>query len=78
MLSIKSALAKPFAKQVKKSILKWANNPIETQNNVFQNLIKEAVNTEFGKDHDFYNIKTHEDFSKKVPIRDYEDRNNFV
>jgi len=78
MLSIKSALAKPFAKQVKKSILKWANNPIETQNNVFQNLIKEAVNTEFGKDHDFYNIKTHEDFSKKVPIRDYEDLKPYI
>jgi len=78
MLSIKSALAKPFAKQIKKSILKWANNPIETQNNVFQYLIKEAVNTEFGKDHEFYSIKTYEDFSKKVPIRDYEDLKPYI
>ena len=78
MLSLKSALAKPFAKQVKKSIFKWANNPIDTQKKVFQNLIKEAVNTEFGKDHDFNNIKTHEDFVKNVPIRDYEDLKPYI
>ena len=39
MFSLKSALAKPFAKTVKKSVLKWANNPIETQEKVFQHLI---------------------------------------
>ena len=72
MFSLKSALAKPFAKTVKKSVLKWANNPIETQEKVFQHLISEAVNTQFGKDHDFISINTHEDFVKRVPVRDYE------
>ena len=38
MLSLKSVLAKPFAKKVKRSILKWANKPIETQEKVFQDL----------------------------------------
>ena len=72
MLSIKSALALPFAKQIKKSILRWANDPIETQKSVFQNLISEATNTKFGEDHDFININTYDDFVKHVPIRDYE------
>ena len=36
MFSIKSALAKPFAKRVSKQIAKWANNPIVTQERVFQ------------------------------------------
>src|SRR5690606_34663079 len=72
MFSLKSALAKPFAKTVRKSVLKWANNPVETQEKVFQYLISEAVQTQFGIDHDFISINTHDDFIKRVPVRDYE------
>ena len=72
MLSLKSALAKPFAKRIYKKVQKWANNPIETQNKVFQNLISEATSTQFGQDHDFVSINNHEDFVKRVPVRDYE------
>ena len=78
MFSLKSALAKPFAKKVKKSVLKWANNPVETQENVFQHLISEATQTQFGKEHDFISINTHEDFVKRVPVRDYEDLKVYV
>ena len=72
MLSLKSALAKPFAKRIYKKVQKWANNPIETQNKVFQDLISEATSTQFGQDHDFVSINNHEDFVKRVPVRDYE------
>lgn len=78
MLSIKSALAKPFAKMVRKSVMKWVNNPIETQEKVFQKLIKDASNTQFGVDHKFKDIFTHADFVKQVPIRDYEDLKPYV
>ncbi|WNH08627.1 GH3 auxin-responsive promoter family protein [Thalassobellus suaedae] len=72
MMSLKSALAKPFAKRVYKKIQKWANNPVETQQNVFEDLIANAAGTEFGKDHDFISINNYEDFVKRVPVRDYE------
>lgn len=72
MLSIKSALAKPFAKRIYKKVQKWANNPIEAQNKVFQELISVATSTQFGKDHDFISINHHKDFVKRVPVRDYE------
>jgi phenylacetate-coenzyme A ligase PaaK-like adenylate-forming protein len=72
MKSIKALLAKPFAKRIQKKVAKWANNPLETQEKVFQKLIKDAAETAFGKDHDFKNIHTHADFVKRVPIRDYE------
>ncbi|RAJ24354.1 GH3 auxin-responsive promoter [Gelidibacter algens] len=78
MFSIKSALAKPFAFFIKRSVLKWANNPIETQDAVFKNLIDEARDTSFGKDHEFSNIKSHSDFITQVPIRDYEDLKPYV
>lgn len=72
MLSIKPTLAKLFAKNVRKSILRWSNKPIETQEKVFHKLIQEAAETQFGKDHDFASIKTHKDFIDRVPVRDYE------
>lgn len=78
MISIKSALAKPFAKRVHYNIQKWAKKPFETQEKVFQNLISEAVSTQFGKDHDFISINSYEDFVKRVPIRDYEDLKPYV
>ena len=72
MLSLKSALAKPFAKCVYNSIQKWANNPIETQHKVFKNLIREATSTAFGQDHNFISIDSYKEFVKRVPVRDYE------
>ena len=71
-MSLKSFLAKPFAAKIHKKVQKWANNPIETQEKVFQNLISEAAQTAFGIDHDFKSINNHDDFIKRVPIRDYE------
>ncbi|MFB9055262.1 GH3 auxin-responsive promoter family protein [Mariniflexile ostreae] len=72
MTSLKSILAKVFAKYIFNKVQKWANKPLETQEQVFHNLIKRAKNTAFGIDHDFKDIKTHDDFVKRVPIRDYE------
>ena len=71
-MSIKSFLAIPFAKIIRKKVYKWANNPLETQEKVFQMLVKTAKNTVFGKDHDFENIKTYSDFKKRVQVTDYE------
>ena len=71
-MSLKSLLAKPFAKHIRKKVNKWANNPIETQEKVFQSLIADATQTQFGQDHDFVSINTYEDFVKRVPVRDYE------
>ena len=72
MPSIKSVLARFYAAYVHSKVKKWASNPIKTQQKVFQNLISEAKATEFGKDHDFVSINSFQDFTKRVPIRDYE------
>jgi len=76
--SLKALLAIPFAKQIQKKVNKWANNPIKTQDKIFNNLISEATSTLFGKDHDFISINSYEDFVKRVPIRDYEDLNPYI
>ena len=77
-MSIKSILAKQFAKKIHKKTQKWAQNPIETQEKVFQDLIRQAENTQFGKDHHFNQIKNVEDFISRVPIRDYEELKPYV
>ena len=77
-MSIKSIAAKFFAKKIYHKTQLWAKNPIATQRNVFENLIRQAKNTQFGTDHHFDQIKTFEDFSNNVPIRDYEDLKPYI
>ena len=77
-MSIKSLAAKIFAKIIVQKTQIWASNPVETQQRVFTDLIRQAKNTQFGKHHHFDAIKTFEDFSKNVPIRDYEALKTYV
>ncbi len=71
-MKFKSFLAKPFATYIHKQIKKGIGTAVQDQQQIFQQLIKTGLKTEFGKDHDFSTIKTYEDFVKQVPIRDYE------
>lgn len=77
-MSIKSFAAKLFAQYIHNKVQAWATKPIETQEKVFRDLITQAQHTQFGKDHDFANIKTFQDFAAKVPIRDYEQLRPYV
>ncbi|MGL2965412.1 GH3 family domain-containing protein [Flavobacterium sp. XGLA_31] len=77
-MSIKAFAAKIFAKIVHHQTQKWAQDPVATQQKVFNELLTAAEDTAFGKNHDFENIKTYEDFAKQVPIRDYEELRPYV
>ncbi|CAM3559650.1 GH3 auxin-responsive promoter family protein [Flavobacterium gelidilacus] len=77
-MSIKSFAAKIFAKSIHSQTQKWASNPIETQQKVFSALMQQASETEFGKDHNFSQIKSHSDFTNNVPVRDYEGLKTYV
>lgn len=71
-MKIKSILAKPFASYIYKQVKKDMQNAVADQQAVFAQIIKSAASTEFGKEHEFSQIKSHADFVKQVPIRDYE------
>ena len=77
-MSIKSFFAIPFAKIATKQVLKWAKNPYKTQQKVFDNLISKGQKTAFGKDHDFKNINSYDDFKKRVKVTDYEGLRPYV
>ncbi len=71
-MSIKSFAAKLVAKYTQRKIDAWVSRPIEIQQEVFKELISQAANTEFGKEHGISEIKTYEDYQNRVAIRDYE------
>ena len=77
-MTLKAFAAKLFAKRIHNQTQKWATNPVVTQEKTFQKLIDLAKETGFGKDHDFANIKTFQDFTQKVPVRDYEQLKSYV
>jgi GH3 auxin-responsive promoter len=77
-MTLKAFGAKIFAKTIVRQISIWSSKPIETQEKVFKDLISKGRGTQFGNDHNFDEIQTHEDFIARVPIRDYEDLRNYV
>jgi hypothetical protein len=77
-MKIKSFLAKPFAAYIYKQIKKGITTAVADQESIFQNLVKVAAKTDFGKDHNFHDIKRHEDFLNQVPVRDYEEFKPYI
>lgn len=77
-MGIKAALSKPFAAWVVRQVERWKKQPIQTQQKVFNQLVDRAKNTAFGRDHQFAEIKTYQDFKKRVPIRDYEQLRHYI
>ena len=75
---LKSVAAKIFAKKIAKQTLKWANSPFKTQEKVFAELIRKGSRTRFGTDHNFDKIRSHSDFVKYVPIRNYEEIRGYI
>ncbi|MBN9285365.1 MULTISPECIES: GH3 auxin-responsive promoter family protein [unclassified Flavobacterium] len=77
-MSIKSIVAKILAKNIYNKTQQWAKNPVATQEKVFSELIQNARQTHFGKDHNFSAITTIADFQKQVPVRDYEELKPYI
>lgn len=71
-MGIKAFLSKPLAAYTVAKQKKWMQNAAAVQHEWLMKLVKAAEQTAFGIDHDFKNIKSYEDFKKRVPIHDYE------
>lgn len=63
---------KGFIKLRQSAIDNFVHNPIDTQQQVFNNLIGSGQFTEYGKKYGFEQINSIADFQKNVPINDYE------
>jgi len=76
MILDKSALL--LFKSRLKSIDRFEKYPDLVQFEQFNNLIKTAQNTEWGKMYDYASIRSYEDFASRVPIQNYENVKPFV
>ena len=72
MSSLKEKIVKVYAKYTVWKTRKWSSSPVKTQEKVFKKLISKAKKTRFGKEHNFDKTYNAEDFSRNVPLRDYE------
>ena len=78
MLLFKRFLARIFAFVVVNKIKTSYYNAPEIQRKTLKKLIEKAKNTSFGIEHNFNEIKHHEDFIKRVPVRDYEQIKKYI
>ena len=76
MILDKSALL--IFKSRLKSIDRFEKYPDLVQSEQFNNLIKTAQNTEWGKMYDYASIRSYEDFASRVPVQNYENIKPFV
>jgi len=77
-VGLKSLLSLPFAKHIVRKNRWWKNNAVKVQNELLLSLIKQAKNTQFGKDHNFAEITNYTQWKASVPIRDYEELKNYI
>lgn len=71
-MKLKSILAKPFAGYIYKQIKKTMYTALEDQDRTLKELVRGGRKTEFGTEHNFQSINTHDEFRQAVPLRDYE------
>jgi len=60
-----------YLRRTDRWLRRMADDPAGSQARVFRKLLRAARNTWFGREHGFASIRTHTDFTKAVPIRDY-------
>jgi len=71
-MSLKTKIVYPIAKLLSKKVERDASNALECQEKIRQKLVQTAKKTLFGKDHQFAEINSYEDFKQRVPLADYE------
>ena len=63
---------------VAKQVRAMGKDAVARQEKVFLSLIRNAENTSFGREHGFASIKSYNDFTRQIPVRDYEGIKNYI
>ncbi len=71
-MSLKSAIAKPYARYVTNAVMKRALDAPATQAAVLRELVRFAGDTSFGKEHRLHDVRDHQGLVQAIPLRDYE------
>ncbi|MEY2950866.1 MAG: hypothetical protein RLZZ248_2067 [Bacteroidota bacterium] len=78
MRNLVNLFFKAYFRQRYNRIIYAANHPIDVQSEVFYSLINSAKDTEWGRLHKYREIKTYEDFTRNVPLQDYDSLKPYI
>ena len=71
-MSLKSSIAKPYARLVTRAVMARAMDAAATQQRVLAGLVDHGARTAFGREHGLEQVRDHADLIQAVPLRDYE------
>ena len=71
-MSLKSAIAKPYARFVTNAVMRRAMDPVATQLGALRQLVEFGGTTAFGREHKLHQVHDHAGLVQAVPLRDYE------
>lgn len=77
-MGFRASLSKPLARYVVSQQQSWMYNAPFAQDQWRKQLITQAKNTAFGRDHFFKDVHSYNDFKQAVPVRDYEDLKGYI
>ncbi len=77
-MGYKSSIAKLASNVIAPAVYKEQKNALDTQRKLFHSLVQSAQQTDFGKAHNFSQIKKYHDFKAAVKVRDYEDFKDYI
>ncbi len=71
-MSLKSVIAKPYARSVTNAVMRRAMDPVATQTAVLRELVRLGAGSDFGRTHRLSEVRDHDGLTQAVPLRDYE------
>lgn len=77
-MSLKSAIASPFAHLVTRRVLRRALDAPATQREVLERLVRSAASTAVGREHRLSDVSDHGGLAQAVPLRDYEGFRTYI
>lgn len=77
-MAFKSTLAQWAANMVAPQIYREHQDALSIQQRLLKQLLQKAAGTRFGRQHSFSVVKTHADYCRAVPARDYEGFSDYI
>lgn len=71
-MSLKSAIAKPYARSVTNAVMHRAMDAVATQTTVLRELVRLGAGSDLGRTHRLSEVCDHDGLTQAVPLRDYE------
>jgi hypothetical protein len=78
MVNLLGPVVNWFLRQRISQIEAWMEYPIDAQEKVFQYLVQQARDTEWGLKFDYASIRYADDFRRRIPLQDYESLKPFI